>query len=126
MPISLPVPPPHIQALHEAQSQHKQEQAELKAKILKMAVCILIALLAVMLVGNAGLTTVVVFLAKDTAVDQSGAQPAAWTKHAMPAIPVSCRQCSRCLRCRSHHLSPHAAVRGAGKSALPVANRVQA
>ena len=68
-----PAPSAPTQALGEAEAKRKQEQAELRTKMLKVAVVLLVSVLVFMLVGNAGLTTAVVFLSKDTAVDSSGA-----------------------------------------------------
>ena len=60
-------------ALKQASAQRKIEQGEQRAKFLKASVAVLLIGLVLMLAGNAGLTAAVVFLSKDTAVDDSGA-----------------------------------------------------
>ena len=55
-----------------AAAQRKLELSNQRARFLKVSVILLCAVLVFMLAGNAGLTTAVVFLSKDTAVDNSG------------------------------------------------------
>jgi hypothetical protein len=59
-------------ALKQAAAQRKIEQGEQRAKFLKAAVTVLLIGLVLMLAGNAALTAAVVFLSKETAVDDSG------------------------------------------------------
>jgi len=60
------------EALKDAEAKRKLEMQEQRAKFLKAAVTTLLIGLAIMLMGNMGLTAAVVFLSKDTAVDGSG------------------------------------------------------